>query len=76
MILAYAMNGQPLLPQHGAPVRLIVPGWYGMAHVKWLASIRAIAEPFEGYQHTVAYRFRSTTRTTRARRSTGSARAR
>ncbi|MEO8476861.1 MAG: sulfite oxidase [Actinomycetota bacterium] len=58
VILAYAMNGQPLLPQHGAPVRLVVPGWYGMAHVKWLASIRAIDQPFDGYQHTAAYRFR------------------
>ena len=58
VLLAYEMNGRPLLPQHGAPVRLIVPGWYGMAHVKWLASIHAVAEPFEGYQHTVAYRFR------------------
>lgn len=57
VILAYEMNGQPLLPQHGAPLRLIVPGWYGMAHVKWLSSIRAIGEPFQGYQHTVAYRF-------------------
>jgi DMSO/TMAO reductase YedYZ molybdopterin-dependent catalytic subunit len=58
VLLAYAMNGQPLLPQHGAPVRLIVPGWYGMTHVKWLTTVRAIAEPFEGYQQTVAYRFR------------------
>jgi len=58
VILAYEMNGQPLLPQHGAPVRLIVPGWYGMAHVKWLASIRAIDTPFDGYQNSVAYRFR------------------
>ena len=57
VILAYAMNGQPLLPQHGAPLRLIVPGWYGMTHVKWLASIRSIDEPFGGYQHEVAYRF-------------------
>ena len=39
VLLAYEMNGAPLLPQHGAPLRLIVPGWYGMAHVKWLQSI-------------------------------------
>jgi len=44
------MNGQPLLPQHGAPLRLIVPGWYGMTNVKWLDSIRAIDTPFDGYQ--------------------------
>ena len=39
LFLAYEMNGQPLPPQHGFPLRLIVPGWYGMAHVKWLARI-------------------------------------
>jgi len=50
VILAYEMNGQPLLPQHGAPLRLIVPGWYGMTNVKWLDSIRAIDTPFDGYQ--------------------------
>lgn len=55
-LLAWAMNGAPLEPQHGAPLRLVVPGWYGMAHVKWLRSIEAIARPFAGYQHT-AYRY-------------------
>ncbi len=44
------MNGQPLLPQHGAPLRLIVPGWYGMTNVKWLDSIEAISKPFDGHQ--------------------------
>ncbi|HEX6684553.1 MAG TPA: sulfite oxidase [Candidatus Limnocylindrales bacterium] len=58
VILAYAMNGQPLPPQHGFPVRLVVPGWYGMAHVKWLTGITAVAEPFTGFQQAVAYRFR------------------
>ena len=37
MLLAYEMNGAPLPPQHGFPLRLVVPGWYGMAHVKWLS---------------------------------------
>lgn len=55
-IVAYAMNGQPLLPQHGAPLRLLVPGWYGMTNVKWLARMTAVREPFDGYQHRVAYR--------------------
>jgi sulfane dehydrogenase subunit SoxC len=59
MLLAYEINGQPLPPQHGFPLRLIVPGWYGMTHVKWLRSIRAIAEPFSGWQQEVAYRVRS-----------------
>jgi DMSO/TMAO reductase YedYZ molybdopterin-dependent catalytic subunit len=51
------MNGEPLQPQHGAPARLIVPGWYGMTSVKWLTSIEAVAEPFRGYQQDPAYRY-------------------
>jgi len=54
------MNDAPLEPQHGAPLRLVVPGWYGMAHVKWLRSIEALTEPFAGYQHTRAYRYSQT----------------
>ena len=57
VMLAYEMNGAPLPPQHGAPLRLIVPGWYGMAHVKWLRRITIVAEPFDGFQMR-AYRFR------------------
>ncbi len=57
VMLAYEMNGAPLPPQHGAPLRLIVPGWYGMAHVKWLRRITVVAEPFDGFQMR-AYRFR------------------
>ena len=59
VLLAYEMNGAPLPPQHGAPVRLIVPGWYGMAHVKWLRSIAVLASRFTGFQNEVAYRVRS-----------------
>ena len=58
VLLAYAINGQPLPPQHGFPVRLIVPGWYGMAHVKWLRSITVLDHPFEGYQQALAYHYR------------------
>jgi DMSO/TMAO reductase YedYZ molybdopterin-dependent catalytic subunit len=58
VLLAYAMNGEPLPPPHGFPLRLIVPDWYGMASVKWLRSITAIAEPFEGVQQTQLYRYR------------------
>ncbi|MGC4787807.1 sulfite oxidase [Micromonospora sp. DT178] len=58
VLLAYEMNGAPLLPQHGAPLRLIVPGWYGMAHVKWLRAIDVRTEAFDGYQNAVAYRLR------------------
>jgi DMSO/TMAO reductase YedYZ molybdopterin-dependent catalytic subunit len=57
-VLAYEMNGEPLLPQHGFPLRLVVPGWYGMTNVKWLTRIVATARPFEGYQQARAYRFR------------------
>ncbi|TWP53452.1 molybdopterin-dependent oxidoreductase [Lentzea tibetensis] len=56
VLLAYEMNGQPLLPQHGAPVRLIVPGWYGMTHVKWLRRVEFSTELFRGFQQAVAYR--------------------
>lgn len=49
MLLVYAMNGEPLPTEHGAPVRLIVPGWYGMASVKWLERIRASTERFRGF---------------------------
>lgn len=48
-LLAYAMNGAPLARDHGAPVRLVVPGRYGMASVKWLAGVIAVAEPFPGF---------------------------
>ena len=57
VLLAYEMNGRPLEPQHGAPVRLVVPGWYGMTSVKWLTRITAVSEPFTGYQQAVAYRY-------------------
>jgi sulfane dehydrogenase subunit SoxC len=58
VLLAYAINGQPLPPQHGFPLRLIVPGWYGMAHVKWLRSITVLDSRFAGYQQAVAYHHR------------------
>jgi DMSO/TMAO reductase YedYZ molybdopterin-dependent catalytic subunit len=58
VLLAYEMNGAPLLPQHGYPLRVIVPGWYGMTHVKWLRSITVVGEPFRGWQQEVSYRVR------------------
>ncbi|GLX17008.1 sulfite oxidase [Streptomyces lavendulae] len=60
VLLAYAMNGAPLPPQHGFPLRLVVPGWYGMAHVKWLRDITLADGPFTGFQQAVAYRYRRT----------------
>ena len=58
LLLAYELNGQPLPPQHGFPLRLVVPGWYGMASVKWLGRITAIDRPFDGYQQRHSYRLR------------------
>ncbi len=57
MLLAYEMNGRPLEPQHGFPLRLIVPGWYGMTSIKWLTRIEAVSEPFTGFQQAEAYRY-------------------
>jgi DMSO/TMAO reductase YedYZ molybdopterin-dependent catalytic subunit len=58
VLLAYELNGEPLPPQHGRPLRLLVPGWYGMTNVKWLARVTVIDEPFAGYQQARAYRVR------------------
>jgi DMSO/TMAO reductase YedYZ molybdopterin-dependent catalytic subunit len=58
ILLAWEMNGEPLPPQHGFPLRLVVPGWYGMTSVKWLDRITLLDRPFEGYQQAHAYRLR------------------
>jgi DMSO/TMAO reductase YedYZ molybdopterin-dependent catalytic subunit len=58
-LLAYELNGDPLPPQHGFPLRLVVPGWYGMTNVKWLSAITAIDHTFDGYQQTIGYRMRT-----------------
>jgi DMSO/TMAO reductase YedYZ molybdopterin-dependent catalytic subunit len=55
-LLAYEMNGEPVPAQHGFPLRLVVPGWYGMTNVKWLTRIELLREPFDGFQNAVAYR--------------------
>ena len=55
VLLAYAMNGEPLPVQHGHPVRLIVPHWYAVASVKWLTSIELIDRPFSGHYQTHKY---------------------
>jgi DMSO/TMAO reductase YedYZ molybdopterin-dependent catalytic subunit len=57
-LLVYEMNGAPLLPQHGFPLRLVVPGWYGMTNVKWLSSVTVIDYAFDGYQQDHSYRLR------------------
>jgi DMSO/TMAO reductase YedYZ molybdopterin-dependent catalytic subunit len=58
VLLVWAMNGTPLPPQHGAPLRLLVPGWYGMAQVKWLTRVEVLDRPFEGFQNATAYRLK------------------
>jgi DMSO/TMAO reductase YedYZ molybdopterin-dependent catalytic subunit len=54
-MLAYAMNGHPLPARHGYPLRLVVPGWYAVASVKWLTDIRVVAEPFRGFFQDTHY---------------------
>ena len=55
VLIAYQMNGRDLSPDHGYPVRAIVPGHYGMASVKWLTRIQAVRAPFQGYWQTSDY---------------------
>jgi DMSO/TMAO reductase YedYZ molybdopterin-dependent catalytic subunit len=57
-LVALRMNGEPLVAAHGAPARLIVPGWYGMASVKWLARVDVAGEPFAGYFQSDRYVYR------------------
>jgi hypothetical protein len=57
VLIAYAMNGQDLTPDHGYPLRAIVPGHYGMASVKWLTDIIATTQPFHGYWQTSDYAY-------------------
>ena len=55
-MLAYAMNGEPLTKHQGFPVRLLVPGWYGVANLKWLSEIHAQTDPFVGKWQARWYR--------------------
>jgi DMSO/TMAO reductase YedYZ molybdopterin-dependent catalytic subunit len=57
VLLAYRMNGKDLPPEHGFPVRVIVPGWYAMASIKWLQRIIVSSEPFTGYYQTLDYAY-------------------
>jgi sulfite oxidase len=56
VLLAWAMNGEPLPPVHGAPVRVVVPGYIGARSVKWLQQIEVRSTPWEGYFQSVVYR--------------------
>jgi DMSO/TMAO reductase YedYZ molybdopterin-dependent catalytic subunit len=55
ILVAYAMNGRAIPREHGGPLRLIVPSWYGMASVKWLAEIRLLHRPFDGFFQSDRY---------------------
>src|SRR5439155_12643175 len=56
-LLAYAMNGEPLPIQHGAPLRVVVPGWYAVASVKWLTEIELIDREFDGHFQVDKYQY-------------------
>lgn len=56
VLLAYEMNGEPLPPDHGYPVRLIVPSWVGIANIKWVGDIEVSAEPLLTPWNTGLYR--------------------
>src|SRR5205814_9997698 len=56
VLLAWAMNGEPLAAVHGAPLRVVVPGYIGARSVKWLERIELRAQPWEGYFQHVVYR--------------------
>jgi sulfite oxidase len=56
VLLAWEMNGAPLTPEHGAPLRAIVPGYIGARSVKWLTHVTALAQPSENHFQAVAYR--------------------
>jgi DMSO/TMAO reductase YedYZ molybdopterin-dependent catalytic subunit len=55
VLIVDTMNGEPLTPEHGAPFRLLVAGWYGMAAVKWLAKIEVSRIPFRGHFQVERY---------------------
>src|SRR5439155_11925597 len=57
VLLAYKMNGADLPPEHGFPLRAIVPGWYAMASIKWLQRIIVTDRLFTGYYQTLDYAF-------------------
>lgn len=54
-LVAYEMNGEALPVEHGHPLRLVVPGWYGMASVKWLTGVKVIDHDYEGFFQTDRY---------------------
>lgn len=56
VLVAYEMNGEPLPPDHGFPARLVVPGWAGIASIKWLGDLEVATEPLHTPWNTTFYR--------------------
>jgi sulfite oxidase len=56
VLLAWEMNGQPLAPEHGYPLRVVVPGWIGARSVKWVGQIRVQAEPSDNWYQARSYK--------------------
>jgi len=57
VLLAWAQNGEPLTREHGFPLRAVVPGWFGMAAVKWLQRLIVTEQPFNGYYQSIDYAY-------------------
>ncbi len=57
VVLAFEMNGEPLDAAHGAPIRAVVPGWYGVTSVKWLSRIIVTTRPFTGFFQSAEYTY-------------------
>ncbi len=72
VLLAYEMNGEPLPPVHGAPLRVVVPGYIGARSVKWLSTVTLQDEPSDNYFQAKAYRLFPPARAARTT-STGTA---
>ncbi|MCT9929306.1 sulfite oxidase [Planotetraspora sp. A-T 1434] len=69
VLVAYEMNGEPLPPDHGFPARLVVPGWIGIASIKWLGDIEVSTAPLPSPWSTETYRLGSEPLTTQVVKS-------
>jgi DMSO/TMAO reductase YedYZ molybdopterin-dependent catalytic subunit len=56
-VIAYEMNGEPIAPLHGFPLRAIIPGWEGAYSIKWLTTLRVIDREFDGFWVATGYRY-------------------
>ena len=56
-VIAYEMNGQPIHPLHGFPLRAVIPGWEGAYSIKWLTNLRVLDKEFDGFWVATGYRY-------------------